>query len=1216
MIKKILYIITIIIGCSQVVFSQITQVYNNAGTFTWQAPCDVTSIVVECWGAGGSGGGVSSFPLASSGGSGGGYVKNTAFTVIPGTIYTIRVGAGVTGTTGAGSSGQSSWFGSITSVLAVGGLGGAVGSPGMAVSSGNIGFSPGFSFYGGSGAINSTTTSSGGGGGSAGTGSNGLSAIGTAGGVAVTGGSVGGVGRSTNNNGGAGAVLGGGGGGARGTTATKIGGIGGKGKVQITYTTSQVVYCSPTFTTAVNPITNVTFAGINNTTSGTVGGTPASEKFCMTGTVVKGSVNTISVSGNTNGNFTDYIKVFFDWNQDGDFIDADEVYTVGTIVNCASCNISTSITIPCSAAVGTTRMRVIKRKSGYSTSACQTGAGSGQAEEYYLTITAPPSSTPTSQPTSLVLSSITGTQISGSFTDALSNPSNYLVVRTTSASAPSPSPVDGTSYTVGSILGGGVVVSVNETTSFTATGLTSNTQYWFWVYSFNNSCLPYYLTLSPLTSTATTASISNWIGIGVIGGTGGSNFNLGSNWDTGSVPGPFDNAIVTTNDVVSSTIVLTSNITIGSLTILNNVTTASVTLSLDASTFVLTVNGSLNASVKSGAVATTNVSLRVGNSPGNITVGGLATFGDNTNLISKITITGSAGGTTTGTFTFKDDVIFNPAFLAVAGFIGSFIWDKNGSQTIYTNSTNDVSLRGACQIGNVNSPTVTISSNFSKSILINKTTTANLTVKAGSTLDLGTRKWNKTTSSAGAVVLEAGASLLLGATSGGQSGSNFPSNFTGAPILSSSSIVNYYATSTQDIYPVVSPGYGNLTCTGNANKRLLSTIYVQGDFLINTTSTAISSAALTHYVGGDWINNGIFTASTSTVEFNGSSIQTIDGSSLTIFNNLKNNNSSTGLILNKNTQIIGTLTMQGSAANIDLNGFTIDLSSTGTLTGETNSNRIFGSSGVITTTRDLNNISSLNVGGLGAVITTTSNMGSTIISRGHTPQNGTGLDNTSLARYYIITPTNDVSLNATLVFNYFDNELTTGMMTNESNFDLFKSEDGGVNWTDEFGSVNTGSNYISLNFINAFSHWTVSVRNGIVLPIELISFEGKKGNRENCITWSTASELNNSYFTVEKSVDGKYFESIIHVNGAGNSTEYRSYSAIDKNFELGMNYYRLKQTDFNGDNTYSDVILIDNTLVSKKISKIINLHGQEVDENFKGVVIIVYSDNSILKTVQ
>ena len=110
--------------------------------------------------------------------------------------------------------------------------------------------------------------------------------------------------------------------------------------------------------------------------------------------------------------------------------------------------------------------------------------------------------------------------------------------------------------------------------------------------------------------------------------------------------------------------------------------------------------------------------------------------------------------------------------------------------------------------------------------------------------------------------------------------------------------------------------------------------------------------------------------------------------------------------------------------------------------------------------------------------------------------------------------------------------------------------------------------------------------------------------------------MNNAYFTVERSVDGKYFETLIHTNGAGISTEIKSYSFTDKNFQMGINYYRLRQTDFNGEYSFSEIVLIDNSLVIKKISKIINLHGQEVDEHYKGVVIIVYTDNSILRTVQ
>ena len=97
------------------------------------------------------------------------------------------------------------------------------------------------------------------------------------------------------------------------------------------------------------------------------------------------------------------------------------------------------------------------------------------------------------------------------------------------------------------------------------------------------------------------------------------------------------------------------------------------------------------------------------------------------------------------------------------------------------------------------------------------------------------------------------------------------------------------------------------------------------------------------------------------------------------------------------------------------------------------------------------------------------------------------------------------------------------------------------------------------------------------LPISLLKFQGQLyPNKTVSFLWATASETNNDYFTIEKSADALNFEKVIDVRGAGNSTTTLKYTAIDKNPLEGISYYRLKQTDFDGKHSYSQIISINN----------------------------------------
>ena len=95
------------------------------------------------------------------------------------------------------------------------------------------------------------------------------------------------------------------------------------------------------------------------------------------------------------------------------------------------------------------------------------------------------------------------------------------------------------------------------------------------------------------------------------------------------------------------------------------------------------------------------------------------------------------------------------------------------------------------------------------------------------------------------------------------------------------------------------------------------------------------------------------------------------------------------------------------------------------------------------------------------------------------------------------------------------------------------------------------------------------------LPIELIAFDVQVVNDEIKIDWSTASEMNNNFFTLEKSTDGINFTEIEKISGAGNSNSQINYSTFDFNPIRGTSFYRLKQTDFNGKYSISNIISID-----------------------------------------
>lgn len=112
-------------------------------------------------------------------------------------------------------------------------------------------------------------------------------------------------------------------------------------------------------------------------------------------------------------------------------------------------------------------------------------------------------------------------------------------------------------------------------------------------------------------------------------------------------------------------------------------------------------------------------------------------------------------------------------------------------------------------------------------------------------------------------------------------------------------------------------------------------------------------------------------------------------------------------------------------------------------------------------------------------------------------------------------------------------------------------------------------------------------------PIELISFNVEYNSAKKVeLKWITASEINNDYFSIERSSDAISFYNLFNMEGAGNSSQLLTYYAIDDNPISGISYYRLKQTDYNGDFKYSQIEMVESKKTDFEIISCFNFGEQ------------------------
>ena len=476
----------------------------------------------------------------------------------------------------------------------------------------------------------------------------------------------------------------------------------------------------------------------------------------------------------------------------------------------------------------------------------------------------------------------------------------------------------------------------------------------------------------------------------------------------------------------------------------------------------------------------------------------------------------------------------------------------------------------------------------------------NLTIGAYTVFDITTYFANRTGGGGLLSIAAYGKLRLSGTTSGASASNNFPNNFASYS-LTTGDTIEYYGT-TQTIYDV--PPYDCLTITTSGTKTPEGNLTIANLFKINSPAT-FAASTFTHNFKGNFLNNGTFTANTSTAIFSGSTAQTISGSSVTTFDNLTLNNA-TGLTLSTPANISAVLALTAGLLNTSsADSLTMLVGSTTPVLTTASTSYVNGPLNVQKNTMASQTLN-FPIGAAGDCrpisltvshsTTSTFNYVAKLYAGNSFSAGGANtytnypatVDTLSGVHYYSIhrydaTPVYQSTLSlssAAITINFG----TDDQVYNGSLLTICKTYTNNTDWidigqstcslgTNTYTAAQGGS--ITSNNFTSFSYFALGRKNGTgkdPLPIELLSFNAIPNGDKVDIKWETVSESNNKYFTIEKSSDGMHFTKVMDHPGAGNSTSYRNYAETDYQPYSGISYYRLKQTDFNGNFNYFNMV--------------------------------------------
>lgn len=390
--------------------------------------------------------------------------------------------------------------------------------------------------------------------------------------------------------------------------------------------------------------------------------------------------------------------------------------------------------------------------------------------------------------------------------------------------------------------------------------------------------------------------------------------------------------------------------------------------------------------------------------------------------------------------------------------------------------------------------------------------------------------------------------------------------------------------------------FNNVILSGTATKTIAADMTINGNLTISGGVLKNNTNNKNITLMGNWVNAvgaAGFVCGTGTTAFNGAVAQQITNAGGETFYNLTIGNTFGSVTLNNHTTINGTLNF--TTGKIILGSSNLSIASGNDVTGYDATKYVVTDG---TGTLKINNLTTVKVFPVGkssssySPVTLNNATGAIdqygvrvapTVLRGGT--SGSPINAEVVNQTWFIDEAVPGGSNAIVMLQWNGADELSGFNRADCHISHFT---GGL-WDNPAVAAVSGTDpyTISRSGITSFSPFSIEKASTHPLPVELLFFHANlMKNAYVELNWSTASEKNNDYFTIEKTADGIAFETVAIVRGAGNSACVKHYKVMDEHPFKNVFYYRLKQTDFDGSFVFSPFVEVNNSLSDRNVTSV------------------------------